>query len=136
MTRQCRCRDSSGATEIDFGGRIAHAPGEVAVHGCQCAFAWSQHAEVTTNTGTAARSAYRCACLGEYLKVAKPHRLKIDLARGRDHDHACLRSNAPATQDIGGDGEIIEASIGAGTQEYLVNLYVFNFPDRHNIVHI
>src|SRR5579884_1813609 len=136
MTRQRCCRNCSRTAEIDFGGGIAHAPGEVAVHGCKGAFAWSQDAEVTSDAGAAAGSADRCACLGEYLKVAKSHRLKIDFTRGRNDDHAYLRSDASTTQDIGGDCQIIKASVSAGSQEYLVNLHLLDFFNRYNIVHI
>src|SRR6266487_833827 len=122
--------------QIDLGGGIAHAPGEVAVHRCQGALAGGQDAEVSSDAGAATGSSDRRAGLYKNLQVAETHGLKIDLARGGYNDHARAGSNGFAAQDTCGDGEIVQATIGAGPQEDLVDMDVFNFLDRDDVIHI
>src|SRR5450631_3339561 len=126
--------DGGRATQIDFGGGIAHAAGEIAVHGRESALTRSQDAEVATDAGSATGSTNRGTGGNKDFEVAQTHRFQIDLTGGRDHNHANIGMELLATQDIGGDLQIVEAAIGAGAQKDLINLHVFNFANwLHNI---
>src|SRR5579872_5240957 len=74
MPRQRAGGYGSRAAEVNFGGGIAHATCEIAVHGCQGALAGGQHAEVAPDAGAATGCADRRACSREDLQVAQAHR--------------------------------------------------------------
>src|SRR5579883_1402789 len=62
--------DGGGTAQVDLRGGIAHAPGKIAVHGGQRAFAGSQNAEVPPDTGPAAGRANGGAGFDKRLDIA------------------------------------------------------------------
>src|SRR5579885_80672 len=72
--------DGGGAAEIDFGAGVAHAPGEVAVHGGEGALAGGKDAEMPPDAGAAAGNANGRPGPRENLQVTQAHGLKIDLS--------------------------------------------------------
>ena len=124
-----------GRAEVDLGVRVAHAALEVAVGGGERHLAVAERALVDAEAGAAAGVHDHGARPHQVEDVALVERLLEDAAGGGEDEHAGALRHLLAAQDVRGGGDVVEAAVGAGADDDLVDLRAGDRVDRLHVVH-
>jgi hypothetical protein len=125
--------DGRGA-QVNFRFWVAHSAFEIAVGGGQGDFAIAEGALVDAQTWPAAGVHHDSAGVHEHTDVAFAECLPVNRARSREDEHSGTGGDLMSLQNPGGKSDVIEAPIGAGTDDDLIDFPAGDFLYRLNII--
>ena len=100
---------------------MSHTSYKVAVSSRNAALTSGQNTHVSTKAGSAGRSAYDCSRFNKGLQKSLFHGLHIDGLGGRNYDAAHAFRHMSALEYLCCGAQIVNTSVGAGTDDYLVD---------------
>lgn len=110
-----------GTCQIDLGFYMSHTSDKVTIGRGDTSLAFCQDTHVSTKAGSTGRSAYDCSRFNKGLQKSLFHGLHIDGLGGRNYDAAHAFRHMSALEYLCCGAQIVNTSVGAGTDDYLVD---------------